>query len=220
MSDTFGLQIVQLLNGLGASVLISVIGIIAAMLLGCVLGAVRYSRIRVVTQVIAIYVNVMRCTPLIVQIFLLYFALPEIGIRLSPFEVGWVSLALWGAAYQVETFRSGFEAVSANEILAARALGMSGFRTFLDVVLPLGVRTSIPAMTTVAITQFRSSSFMVAVGYTELTYMANNIVSQTFEVFKIFGIAALMYLIVCTLISYGSRLVERKFSLPGLEIKR
>jgi His/Glu/Gln/Arg/opine family amino acid ABC transporter permease subunit len=220
MNPNFGEELLELLNGLGNSLTISGIGIVLAMVIGCVGGALRHAGIPVVSAVLGAYVNFFRCTPLIVQIFFLYSALPQIGIRLSPFEAGWIALALWGGAYQTETFRAGFGSVPPNEILAARALGMGPVRAFLDITLPLGVRTSIPSLTTTAIAQFRSSAFMIAIGYVELTAAATSIANETFDVFKIFGTAALMYLIVCTLISYGSRLAERRLAVPGMAVTR
>lgn len=216
MTIGFGDELVRLLHGLGASLLISAIGIALALIIGCFLGALRYSGLPIVTQLIAIYVNFFRCTPLIVHIFFLYFGLPEIGVKLSPFQTGWISLALWGGAYQVESFRAGFKAVPPQEIVAARALGMSALKSFRYVTLPLGVRVSVPAAATVTLTQFRSSAFMVAIGYAELTSVANKIVSETYAVLSVFGTAALMYLVVCMLMSYGARRLERSLSVPGM----
>lgn len=220
MTDHLAAQLTQMLNGLMLSILVSALGIVAGIIIGCVAGALRHAEIPVVRHLIAIYVNFFRSTPLIVQIFFLYAALPELGIKLTSFQVGFIALAIWGGAYQTEAFRAAFKSVPRDEITAARALGIPAFRTFLDVTLPLGLRTALPAMTTVAITQFRSSSFLVAVGFAELTFVANQIVSETFEVFKIFGIAALMYLVVCLLMSYGGRQLERKMAIPGLGVKR
>lgn len=209
-------QFLLLLDGLGRTLLVSVIGIAVGMALGMAFGAMRHARVPVLSRAIGVYVNVFRCTPLLVQVVMLYFALPDIGIKLSPFATSWLALALWGAAYHTEIFRAGYGSVSPNEVLAARALGMPAFRTFLDITLPLGCRAALPAATTMAITQFRSSSFMIAVGYQELTYVANRLVSETFKVFEIFGVAALAYLVVSNLIAIGSRWVENKLAVPGL----
>lgn len=220
MDGSYASEALALLQGLGNSVLVSIIGIALGVALGIVLGAVRYARVPVLHWLVSWFVNVFRCTPLLVQIFLLFYALPDIGIRLSPFETAWLALGLWGGAYQTEVFRAGFSAVPPGEILAARALGLPAVRTFLDVTLPLGLRMSLPAATTTAITQFRSSSFMIVVGYQELTYVANRIVSDSFKVFETFGTASLMYLVVCTMISVASRRVERAVAIPGLGIAR
>jgi len=220
MDETLTGQLVAMGYGLLNSLIVSAIGIALGLLIGTIFGAIRYARIPIAHQIIGGYVHFFRCTPLLGQIFMLYFALPEIGIRLSPFVTSWLALGLWGGAYQAEVFRAGYAAVSKHDILAARALGMPGLQTFLDITLPIGLRSTIQAATTTAITQFRSSSFMIVVGYMELTYVANRIVSETFQVFEIFGIAALMYLMVCLLISTLSRALERTSHVPGLGVTK
>lgn len=216
MTPTFLNELLVLLDGLGRTLLISGIGIALGISLGIMMGAIRYAKVPVLSQLIACYANIFRCTPLLVQIVMLFFALPDLGITLTPFETSWLALGLWGAAYHTEIFRAGFASVSANEVLAARALGMPAFQTFLDITCPLGARASIPAATTMAITQFRSSSFMIAIGYHELTYAANRMASDTFKVFEVFGIAALAYLVVSNIMAMASRRLEKALAVPGL----
>jgi polar amino acid transport system permease protein len=211
-------ELSRMLTGLGRSVVISAIGITFGLLIGGVLGAIRYARYPVLHRAVAVYVNIFRCTPLLVQIFMLYFGLPEIGIRLTEFEASWLALALWGGAYQSEVMRAGFEGVPRDDIRAARALGMPAVQAFLDITLPLALRAAIPAATTTAITQFRSSSFMIVIGYEELTFVANRIVSDSFDVFRTFGMASLFYLLVSTIISLASRRLEGWLSVPGLGV--
>lgn len=220
MQNDFTREVGELLAGLGNSLLISAIGIVLGICIGIALGAVRYARVPVAGTVVAWFVNVFRCTPLLVQIFLLFYALPDLGIRLTPFETSWLALALWGGAYQTEVFRAAFEAVPKGEVTAARALGLPALQTFLDVTLPIAFRIAVTGATTTAITQFRSSSFMIVVGYQELTYVANRIVSDTFKVFETFGLACLMYLVVCSLISIASRFLERRIAIPGLGVAK
>lgn len=214
----FAEELGLLLEGLVNTVIVSALTIVIALILGAMLGAVRYARTPVLSQLAGVFITVVRATPLIVQIFLVYYALPEVGITLTPFTAALISLSLWGAAYQAEVFRAGYESVGKGEVLAARALGMTGIATFKDVTLPIGLRVSIGPAVTNAITMFRSSSFMSAIGFVELTFVANNIVSRSFEVFKIFGLAALMYLIVSTTFSYLGRLLERKLRIPGMKV--
>lgn len=142
--------------------------------------------------------------------------MPEPGIRLSAFDTAWLALGLWGSANHTEIFRAAYGAVNPREVLAARVLGMPAARSFLDVTVPLGLRIAIPSATTMAITQFRSSSFMIAVGYQELTYVANRLVADSFKVFEIFGIAAIAYLVISNLIAMASRRLEKWVSVPGL----
>lgn len=205
----------RFIDGLFNSLLISAAGFLLALAIGIAGGTLRYARTPVAHLVVACYVNVFRCTPLIVQIFMIFFALPEIGLRLSPFATGVVALGLWGGAYLTEDIRAGLSAVSTKDILAARALGMSAAMAFVDITLPLGLRNALPSATTTALNVFRSSSFMIVVSYGELTFTANRIASETFDIFGVFSMAALLYLVSSILLSYVSQGIERATHVPG-----
>ncbi|MFT8637153.1 MAG: amino acid ABC transporter permease [Pseudoclavibacter sp.] len=207
---SFGTMVATLLGGLWNSLTVSVVAAALAVIGGLLLAIPVSFRTPVLSQIIRCYVNVIRCTPLIVQIALIFVGLPDVGIKLTPFGAGVAALALWGGGYLIEVFRSGFQAVDRDQVVAARALGMSASGAFMHVVLPLGIRVSWPAMTTVLLTLFRSSSFLIIVGYAELTFVANKIVSDTFEVFKVFGMAALLYLIVSVLTGLAARWFEHR----------
>src|SRR4029450_5038290 len=96
---------------------------VGASVIGLTLGAARALRIPVASQVAAVYVEVIRNTPILVQIFMLYFALPQVGIRLEAFTVAWLAVTIWGGAFNTENFRAGFEAVPARYREAGAALG-------------------------------------------------------------------------------------------------
>lgn len=206
----------RFIDGLLHSLLISAAGFLLAIVVGICIGSLRFFRPPMVNSLVACYVNIFRCTPLLVQIFLIFYALPEVGVRLSPFATGIVALGLWGGAYSSEDVRAGLEAVAKREILAARTLGMSAVMTFVYITLPLGLRYALPALTTTALNIFRSSSFMIVVGYSELTYTANRVASDTFNIFGAFGTAALLYLVSSIALGYFARTIERVTSFPGL----
>src|SRR3954454_1041521 len=104
----------ELARGLRRTLEVAAIGIAGATVVGVVLGAVRAHRLPVVSQLAAVYVEVIRNTPILVQIFFLFYGLPQIGIVLSPFTTAWLSVLIWGGAFNVENFRAGFEAVSTS----------------------------------------------------------------------------------------------------------
>src|SRR5215208_1692072 len=114
-----------LLRGLGRTIEVSVIAVIGSFLIGLVLGAARAHRVPVVSQLATIYVEVIRNTPILVQIFMLFYALPQIGIRFDAFTVAWLSVMVWGGAFNTENFRAGFEAVPYRYREAGLALGLS-----------------------------------------------------------------------------------------------
>ena len=121
----------ELLDALLNTLKVSLIAIAGAFAIGLVLGAARAHRIPVVSQVTAVYVEIIRNTPILVQIFMLFFALPQVGIRLDAFTTAWLSVMLWGGAFNSENFRAGFEAVPERYREAGLALGFGRFATFL-----------------------------------------------------------------------------------------
>ncbi|MFK3979567.1 amino acid ABC transporter permease [Micromonospora sp. NPDC050397] len=205
----------ELAAGLVRTVAISAIGMAGALVVGALLGAVSAFRVPVARQLVRAYVEVFRNTPLLVQIFFLYFALPEIGLRLDAFTVGWLSLLLWGGAYNVENFRAGFEAVEHGYVEACRALGFPPLAAFRQVAFPLGWRIALPSVTNTQISVFKNSSFMIAISYPELTETAVNIVAVSFRVFEMFLAIGVIYLGLVWLMSLATRAVERRFAIPG-----
>jgi polar amino acid transport system permease protein len=205
----------DLADGLRITAIISAIGIGGSLAIGLLGGALRAHRVPIADQVVAGYVEFVRNTPLLVQIFFLYFALPEIGIKLAPFTVAWLSLVIWGTAYNVENFRAGFESVGHNYREAGDALALSRLDIFGLITLPIGLRVALPSTINTSISVLKNSSFMVAIGYPELTDTATNIVSVTFRVFEMFFALGVVYLAVVWGLSGFMRWVERKLALPG-----
>src|SRR5262245_15915646 len=145
-----------LLHGLIRTLEVSAIAIAGAFLIGVLLGAARAYRIPIVSQAAGVYVEVIRNTPILVQIFFLYYALPQAfalpgplpdfpGWRLDVFTVAWLSVMLWGGAFNTENFRAGFEAVPKRFREAGLALGFGRLATFANITLPIGGRIALPS---------------------------------------------------------------------------
>jgi polar amino acid transport system permease protein len=200
--------------GLGLTLAVSAVGIAGALLVGTAGGALRAARVPVMSQALGLYVEAFRNTPLLVQIFFLYFGLPQLHVTLSAFTVAWLALVLWGGAYSLETFRAGFESVDRGLLDAARALGMGAWATFLFVVLPIGVRVALPSLTNSCISVLKNSSYMVAIGFPELTTTAVNIVSLNFRVVEVFGTVAAVYLLLVWSLSALAAAADRLLGLP------
>lgn len=205
----------ELWDGLLRTLAISAIGIVGSVVVGVVLGGIAALRIPVLNTLIWVYVEVFRNTPLLVQIFFLYFALPDIGVSLSGFTVGWMSLVLWGGAYNVENFRAGFQGVDRSYVEGCRALGFPRLAAFRWVNLPLGWRAALPSVTNTQVSVFKNSSFMIAISYPELTETTVNIVAVTFRVFELFIVIGVIYLGLVWMLSLGAQYLERRFAVPG-----
>ncbi len=204
----------ELLDALVNTLKISAIAIAGALVIGVVLGAARAHRIPVVSQVAAVYVEIIRNTPILVQIFMLFFALPQAGIRLNAFTVAWLAVMLWGGAFNTENFRAGFEAVPTRYREAGLALGFGRFATFLNVTLPIGGRISLPSSINTYISIVKNTSLVYVIGYPELTTTAINIANLTLETLEALTVLAVGYLTIVWSLSAAIRLLESRLALP------
>jgi His/Glu/Gln/Arg/opine family amino acid ABC transporter permease subunit len=208
-----------LLEGLGRTLLVSTIAIIGAFVIGGVLGAARAHRIPVLSQFAAVYVEVIRNTPILVQIFFLYFALPQSigpwpGVRLDVFTVAWLSVMIWGGAFNTENFRAGFEAVPKQLREAGFALGFSRLATFLNVTLPIGGRIALPSSINTYIAVLKNTALLYVISYEELTTSALQINALTLETLETFTVLGVVYLSLVWSLSIAIRGLERHLALP------
>jgi polar amino acid transport system permease protein len=203
-----------LLTGLGRTLWISAIAIAGAFVIGVVLGAARAQRIPVISQLAAIYVEVIRNTPILVQIFFLFYGLPQLGLRLDAFTVAWLSVTIWGGAFNIENFRAGFEAVPYRFREAGAALGFGPLATFVNVTLPIGGRIALPSSINTYISVVKNTSLLYVISYQELTSTALNINALTLQTVETFTVLAVTYLAVVWTLSALIRLLESHLALP------
>jgi len=203
-----------LLAGLGRTLGVSAIAIIGAFFIGAILGAARAHRVPVVSQLAAVYVEVIRNTPILVQIFMLFFALPQIGITLEPFTVAWLSVLLWGGTSNTENFRAGYEAVPYRYREAALALGFSRVKTFANVTLPIGGRIALPSSINTYIAVLKNTALLYVISYPELTKTAYDINATTLQTLETFFVLGVVYLTLVWGLSALIRLLESHLALP------
>jgi His/Glu/Gln/Arg/opine family amino acid ABC transporter permease subunit len=204
----------ELAEGLKNTLKVSAIAMAGAFVVGLVLGAARAHRLPVISQLAAVYVEVIRNTPILVQIFMLYYALPQVGIRLDAFTVAWLSVTIWGGAFNTENFRAGFEAVPVRYREAGAALGFRGVSTFLNVTLPIGGRIALPSSINTYISVVKNTSLMYVIAYPELTTVALQINALTLETTETFTVLAVTYLVIVWSLSAVIRLLESHLALP------
>ena len=209
------------LQGLWKTLQVSLIGIAGAFGVGVVLGAARAHRIPVLSRLAAVYVEVIRNTPILVQVFFVYFGLsePPFNIRLTAFTAGWLTLAIWGGAFNTENFRAGFEAVPYRYREAGLALGFGRVKTFLNVTLPIGGRIALPSSINTYVSVLKNSALIgPAISLPELTYQAYSLESVSFRATEIYFTLAVIYLVVVWVLSGLIRVLEARLALP--EAKR
>ncbi len=204
----------ELLDGLLNTLKVSAFAIAGAFAIGLVLGAARAHRIPVVSQLTAVYVEVIRNTPILLQIFMIFFALPQFGILLDQFTVAWLSVMIWGGAFNSENFRAGFLAVSYRYREAGYALGFSPLSTFLNVTLPIGGRIALPSSINTYISVVKNTSLMFVIGYAELTTTALNISNLSLETLEALTVLGVVYLALVSTLSASIRVLESRLALP------
>src|SRR6266496_1412815 len=184
----------ELLHGLLNTLKVSAIAIAGSYAIGIVLGAARAHHIPVISQLAAVYVEVIRNTPILVQIFMIFYGLPQFGILLNQFTVAWLAVMIWGGAFNTENFRAGFLAVSHRHREAALALGFRPLSAFLNVTLPIGGRIALPSSINTSISVVKNTSLMYVIGYMELTTTALNISNLTLETTEALTLLGIVYL--------------------------
>src|SRR6266498_2733946 len=190
------------------------IGVAASFFICLVLGAIRAHRIQVLNQIAWVYVEAIRNTPILVQIFLLYYGTPELGIHFETFTVAWLAITIWEGAFNTENFRAGFEAVPIRLREAGYALGFTRLKTFLNVTLPIGGRIALPSSINTYISVLKNTSLLTAIGFAELTNTAYSLESVTFKATEVYFALGVTYLLVVWSLSALIRLVEARLAIP------
>ncbi len=196
-----------LLDGVLMTLRVSLLAIAASLVIGVLGGAARVMKIPLLAQFVALYVELIRNTPILVQLFFIFYGLPAIGMELSLFWSGVLCLSLWAGAYQVENVRGGLATVEYGMREASMALSLKPIHYFALVALPIAFRTSLPAMLNTAISLLKNSSYLQAIGLAELTFVAVDRIATDFRAIEMFSAICVMYLaLVAVLAALTGRL--------------
>ena len=200
------------LKGVFLTVEISFFAIIIGLCIGILAAVARTSRFKILNLIAAAYVEVFRNTPLLIQIFIIFFGLPSIGIKLSPYISGLTALVLYVGAYNTEVIRAGLEAIPRGQTEAAKSIGLTGVQTFLYIILPQTFRISLPALGNNWVALVKNSSLVSVIGMVELTWVALDLNALTFRSFELFGAATIFYLILIFMLINIQTFVEKRFA--------
>ena len=208
----FALEILpQLLRGLVVTVQATLAGIVVAMGLGLVIALARRSRRKVISWPVGAVVEFIRSTPLLAQLFFLFFVLPEFGVVLSPFLIGVLGLGIHYGCYTSESYRAGIESVPRGQWEAALALNMTPATKWRHIVLPQAIPTVIPALGNYLVAMFKEAPLLSTVTVLELLAAARNIQSVSFRGMEPFTLAGLLFLSVSLPASVLVRYLERRY---------
>lgn len=194
------------------TVQISALALVLGFAVAAILVAARLSRHRVLRFISAAYVSLLRGTPALVQLFILYFGGPQIGINLEPFTAGFIGLGLNIGAYMSEAIRGAILSVDRGQAEAARSIGFSRGQTMRLVILPQAAWLMIRPLGVNAVALVKGSALVSTISVIELTYTAQRFIGSTYKPFEIFSVAALFYLIIISIVSRSVDLLDRRFA--------
>jgi polar amino acid transport system substrate-binding protein len=199
-----------LLKGAGITLYLSIVSMALAIVLGFVIALTRIYGPTLAGTVATAYVEIYRGTPLLIQLFIIYYGLPNIGITLSPIAAAIIGLGMNYAAYEAEVYRAGMEAVPRGQMEAAQSLGMPGALALRRVVFPQALRISLPAVTNDFIALFKDSSIVSVIAMVELTKTYNILAATTLRYFELGLVVAVLYFGMSYPLSILARRLEKK----------
>lgn len=194
---------------------IGLLGIFFSLLVGFVCSMVGYMKIPILRQVAAAYIELSRNTPLLVQLFFLYFGLPKAGIRLEAETCAVVGLTFLGGSYMAEAFRSGLESVDKGQHESALALGLNGWQTYLYIIIPQAFSVSVPAFCANMIFLIKETSVFSVLALPDLMYVAKDLIGLYYKTDEALFMLVIAYLLLLLPISIIASVVERRVRYAG-----
>ncbi len=203
-----------LLLGAGVTIQITALSVSFGLLIGMFVGIARLSKVKLVKFLATVYVDFIRGTPLLVQIFLIYFALPMIiGQRIDPFIAAITACSVNSGAYVAEIFRAGIQSIDKGQMEAGRSLGMTWAQTMRFIILPQAFKRIIPPLGNEFIAMLKDSSLVSVIGFEELTRRGQLIIARTYGSFEIWLTVAFIYLVMTLTISRLVDYLERRYKI-------
>ena len=194
---------------------LTVLSFSLALAVALVIALIQYADIKGLRQVCRFYIWIVRGTPLLVQLYLVFYGLPSVGLVLEAFPAAVLVLGFNEGAYMAETIRGALESVSRGQLEAGYCVGLNYLQIMTHIVLPQAFRTAFPALSNSMISMLKETSMAATITVMEMFRQAQVINGRVYESLGLYGEVALIYLIFCTLLSWGQRFGEKKLGAYG-----
>jgi len=203
-----------LLQGMWLTLLITVISLLIALVIGLVLGIFSITKSKILRIIATVYVDMIRGTPILVQILFIYFGLPAVtDLSLNAFSAGIIAISINAGAYLVEIFRAGINSIDKGQMEAGRTLGFSYADTMRIIILPQATRRMIPAIVNQFIVSIKDTSLLSVIGIAELTMSGQSIYANNFRAFEILFMVGVLYFVLIYILTLFSRWLERRLDV-------
>lgn len=214
LGSLFQLAVPVMLKGTGYTLLFAVASMVLGLPLGGLITLVRVLQVPLMQHVARVYVSAFRGTPLLVQVFIIYYGLPSIGIEFSPLVAGILALTLNVAAYLSESLRGAVLGVSQGQWLAGKSLGLTHMQTLRHVVGPQALRFAVPSLSNSLISLIKDTSLVSVIAVTELMLATKELISTTFQPFPLYIAAAGVYWVLSLSFEQVQRGLEKRLAFP------
>ncbi|RBP65721.1 polar amino acid transport system permease protein [Brevibacterium sanguinis] len=206
----------RLLDGLGMTLWIAVVVIVLSMLLAIPVAFLRMSNIEVVRWLAQLYIEIFRCTPLLVQLFWVYYAMPTLtGITIPGTISAIIALTLNLTAFMAEAYRSGFQAVPIEQVEAGKMLRLSRFQQIRYIIVPQAMKQQLPVIMSLNISLFKDTALVSTIAVADLMFTANKIATESYRALEILTAAALIYFVIAFPASLILSKIERNLMMAG-----
>ena len=199
-----------LIPGLTVTIPLTVISFALAMVIAIAVALIQFAKVRILKDIARFYVWVIRGTPLLVQLFVVFYGLPNIGILIDPFPAAVIVFAINEGAYCAETIRAGLEAVPYGQMEAGECVGMSYMQIMRRILLPQALRISFPTLANSIISMTKDTSLAANITVTEMFMATQRIVARTYEPLLLYIEVGIIYLVFCTVLTRLQRYGEKK----------
>lgn len=204
----------DLFNGLMVTLELTVLSLFIAVIIGLIAGFMRLSKNRVLSTLSRWYVNIIRGTPLLVQILYVYFGIPMItGIRMTAFTASIITMSIYSGAYISEIFRSGILSIDPGQLEGGLSLGFTKAQTMRKIILPQAIRNTLPTFVNQFTMTLKDTSLLSTIGVTELTFRGKAIYSANFRTFEVLTMVAVLYFVIVYALTRFSLYLERRMAV-------
>jgi polar amino acid transport system permease protein len=207
------------IQGAYITIQLTVFGLLCGMVFGLCAALGRVYGGKWLRRIAIGYIELFRGTPLLVQLFVVYFGFPDLGITLSRMASAFIVLALNSGAYQAEYIRGAIQAIGGGQMMAARSIGMSRIKAVRYIILPQALRIVIPAWSNEPISLLKASAVVFLIAVPDLMTQAKTIAARTYEPIGTYLVVAVFYLVIVIVLTWVLNFVEKKYKIPGLEIE-
>lgn len=191
------------------------IGIAFSIIIGLICALIRHYQVPVLRKIAGVYIEIFRNTPLLVQLFFLYFGLPKMGISINAEVCGALGLALLGGAYMAETFRSGLEAIAPIQMESALSLGMTKSQAITYIIMPQAISISVPGFVANIIFLLKETSVFSAISLMDLMFTAKDLIGLYYKTIECLTLLVIFYLIILLPVSVIGSIIERRMRYAG-----